>query len=124
MAGKPQRIVEAAIVESIGPVTAQDLVAMPEDTWGLLRDRITDRRQGNDGLVARCLACDGSVYIRTARRRGVSLPLFAHYSGNDPNGPWNHGRNSAPDDALAAQYRGRRPQGHDPLSASVAASHP
>jgi len=105
---KPQRIVEAAVVEGIGPVAAHDLVAMPEDSWGLLRDRITDRRQGNDGLVARCLACDGSVYIRTARRRGVSLPLFAHYSGSDPSCPWYHGRNTAPDDARAAQYQGRQ----------------
>jgi len=108
MGRKVQRIVEAALVEDIGPVTAQDLVGMPEDTWGLLRDRITDRRQGNDGVIARCLACDGNVYIRTARRRGVSLPLFAHYSGNDPNCPWHHGRNLAPDDARAAQYRGRQ----------------
>lgn len=105
---KPQRIVEAAVVDGIGPVTAHDLVAMPEDSWGLLRDRITDRRQGNDGLVARCLACDGCVYIRTARRRGVSLPLFAHYSGSDPSCPWYHGRNTAPDDARAAQYQGRQ----------------
>lgn len=108
MVRKPQRIVEAAIVERIGAITANDLLAMPGDSWGIIRDRITDRRNGRDGLVARCMACDGEVYIRTARIRGVSRPLFAHYAGSDPNCPWYQGRNIAPDDARAAQYHGRQ----------------
>lgn len=41
MARKPQRSVEAAIIENIGPVSIQELLAMPEDRWGMLRDRIT-----------------------------------------------------------------------------------
>lgn len=52
MGRKLQRIVEAAIIERIGPVTAQDLMAMSDDSWGLIRDQITDRRNGKDGLVA------------------------------------------------------------------------
>ena len=67
MVRKPQRIIEAALIEGIGPITARDMLVMPEDRWGLLRDRITDRRHGKDGLVARCMACEGAVYIRTAR---------------------------------------------------------
>jgi hypothetical protein len=67
MARKPQRIIKATLIEGIGPITARDLLAMPEDSWGLLRGRITDRRHGKDGLVARCMACEGEVYIRTAR---------------------------------------------------------
>lgn len=106
MARKPQRIIEATLIEGIGPITARDLLAMPEDSWGLLRGRITDRRHGKDGLVARCMACEGEVYIRTARLGGTSRPLFAHYSGRDPDCPWHHGRNAMPDDACAAQYQG------------------
>lgn len=107
-ARKPQRIVEAAMVNRIGPITARELLAMPENSWGLLRDRITDHRNGGDGLVARCMACESEVYIKTARLNGVSRPLFAHYSGSDPNCPWHQGRNVNPDDVRSAQYQGRQ----------------
>ena len=39
----PQRTVEAVMAEGIGEVSAQDLLAMPEDESGLLRDQITDQ---------------------------------------------------------------------------------
>ena len=106
MERQSQRIVAAAVVERIGPVTAHDLLAMPDDSWGVLRDRITDRRYGKDGLLATCMACGGEVYIRTARTRGVRRPLFAHYAGSNPNCPWYQGRNIKPEDARAAQYQG------------------
>ena len=96
------------MVERIGPVTAADLLTMSDDSWGIIRDRITDHRNGKDGLVARCMACECEVYIRTARRRSVARPLFQHYSGSDPNCPWYQGRNMTPNDARAAQYRGRQ----------------
>lgn len=105
---QPQRIVQAALVESIGPISAHDLLRMPEDSWGILRDRITDRRYGREGLDANCIACGGNVYIKTVRRRGVRHPLFAHYSGANPDCPWHHGPNTPIDDARAAQYRGRQ----------------
>lgn len=108
MTRKPRRIVEAAIVERIGPITAYDLLSMTDDSWGLIRDRITDRRNGKEGLIARCMACEGEVYIRTARAGGISRPLFAHYAGSDPNCPWYQGRNIPPDTARAAQYQGRQ----------------
>jgi hypothetical protein len=100
--------VEAAIVERIGPITASDLLAMSDDSWGLIRDQITDRRNGKDRLRAQCMACEGEVYVRTARIRAISRPLFAHYAGSDPNCRWYQGRNILPDDARAAQYQGRQ----------------
>ena len=108
MLRQPQRTLEAAIIEGIGLVTAHDLLSTDENRWGIWRDRITDRRQGKEGLTARCGNCDGAVYIKTAKLRGVSRPLFAHYSGSDPNCPWYRGRNIKPDDARASQYRGRQ----------------
>lgn len=108
MVRKPQRIVEAAIIEGIGPLTIQDLIAMPENRWGMIRDRITDRRNGKDGLSARCMWCENPVYIKTTKLGGESLPLFAHYSGSNPNCPWYHGPNINPDDARAAQYHGQQ----------------
>lgn len=104
----PQRIVEAAIIERIGPVTARDLLAMHDDSWGFLRDQITDGRYGKAGLMARCMACESAVYIRTSKLRGVARPLFQHYSGSDPACPWFHGRNIKPDDARADQYQGKQ----------------
>ncbi|OSZ70989.1 hypothetical protein CAP39_08685 [Sphingomonas sp. IBVSS1] len=108
MARMPKRVVEAAIIEHIGAVTAHDLLAMPDDRWGFLRDRITDRRNGKTGLVAKCLACECDVYIRAPKSRGIPRPAFSHYSGSDQNCPWYQGRNLSPDDARAAQYRGRQ----------------
>ena len=108
MGRQPQRNVAAAVVERIGSVTAHALLAMSDDSWGLLRDRITDRRYGKDGLLAICMACGGEVYVRTARTQGVSRPLFAHYAGSDPSCPWYRGRNIKPEDARAAQYQGQQ----------------
>jgi hypothetical protein len=108
MVRKPQRVVAAAVIERYGPVTAEDLLAMPDDRWGLIRDRITDQRYGKDGIRAQCMACEGDVYIRTARARGLNRPLFTHYAGGDPNCPWYTGSNMKPDDARAAQYQGRQ----------------
>ena len=108
MAKTPQRIVEAAIIERIGPVTAHDLLAMSDDSWGFLRDQITDRRNGKDGLVAKCMACECEVYIRAPKSRGVPRPAFWHYSGSDQTCPWYQGRNLDPNDARAAQYQGQQ----------------
>ncbi|HEY9090249.1 hypothetical protein [Parasphingorhabdus sp.] len=108
MARAPQRIIDAAFVERIGPITAHELLTMPDDSWGLIRDRITDRRNGKDGLVAWCMACESPVYIRTSKLRGIARPLFQHYSGSDPTCRWYQGRNLKPDDARAAQYQGRQ----------------
>lgn len=108
MARKIQRKVQAALIEKIGAVTAAELLEMADDSWGMLRDRISDRRNGGDGLTARCMACDSPVYIQSAPARGVNRPLFQHYAGGDPTCPWYHGKSIKPDDARAAQYQGRQ----------------
>ena len=101
---KPRRIIEEVIFEQLGPLSARDLLAMPRDGWESLRAGITDHRNGNGGLVAHCVACQGQVYITTSH----GLPLFAHYQGSDPRCPWYSGKNKHPNDARAAQYRGQQ----------------
>lgn len=82
---------------------------MPETRWGMIRDRITDWRNGKDGLSARCMWCDHPIYIKTTKIGDVSRPLFAHYSGSNPKCPWYNGSNNiTPDDARAAQYKGQQ----------------
>lgn len=108
MARRPQRVVEAAIIENVGPVTAHELLKMHDNEWGTLRDQITDRRNGNDGLVARCMACECNVYIRAPKSQGVARPAFWHYSGSDPSCRWYKGRNLKPNEVRAAQYQGRQ----------------
>lgn len=104
MSREPRRIIEEVIFEKLGPLSARDLLAMPREGWESLRAGITDHRNGKDGLVARCIACNGQVYISTSQGR----PLFAHYQGSDPLCPWYSGKNMHPDDARAAQYRGQQ----------------
>ena len=80
---KLKRIIEATLFEGgIGPVTARELVEMPEAEWGILRDRITDYRQGRPaGVVCRCVMCGDPVFIRARRKNGVHYPLFSHFQG-------------------------------------------
>lgn len=107
---RPSRIVEAAFFEKdIGPVSAAELLAMPEDSWGILRDRLTDyAREKEAGLLARCLMCGGRVFIQSRKHRGKRLPYFVHFKGGDPNCPWYCGMTMKPDDARAAQYQGQQ----------------
>src|ERR1700687_3221874 len=101
-AQRPRRIIEAAMIEGVGPVTALELLGMPEDDWGIIRDRITDRASGKaDGRVARCMMCEGRVFIQTRVKGGKKLPYFAHYKGGDPNCKWFHGKTMLPDAARA-----------------------
>lgn len=104
MSREPRRIIEEVIFEKLGPLSARDLLAMPREGWESLRAGMTDHRNGKDGLVARCIACNGQVYISTSQGR----PLFAHYQGSDPRCPWYSGKNMHPDDARVAQYRGQQ----------------
>lgn len=101
---QPRRTVEEVMFEGLGPLTARELLVMSRDGWEYLRAGITDNRHGKLGLVARCIACNGEVYITTAQGR----PLFAHYQGSDPRCPWYAGKNMHPNDARAAQYRGQQ----------------
>ncbi len=104
MTREPRRRIEEVIFDRLGPLSARALLAMTRDGWESLRAKITDHRNGKDGLVARCLACDGEVYITTSHGR----PLFAHYQGSDPHCPWYTGKPMRPDDVRAAQYQGQQ----------------
>lgn len=106
----PRRLVEAAIFEGdIGPVSAQDLLAMPTHQWGNLRDRITDQRQGrSSGLFCRCMMCGDPVFIRTRAWNGQSLPHFAHFQNGGRGCPWRTDATKHPDAVRAAQYGGRQ----------------
>lgn len=105
----PSRLVKAAIFEGdIGIVAAQRLLALEEDSWGALRDRINARQAEDPGRpLARCLMCEGPVYVRVSsdRRR---LPLFYHQRGGPADCPWYSGPTVQPDEARAAQYLGRQ----------------
>lgn len=107
---KLQRIIEAAIFEgAIGPVTARELIAMPEPEWGTLRDRITDHRYNRPtGLLARCMMCGDPVFIRARKKDGVPYPLFSHFQGGGLNCPWHQGRNENPEHVRQEQYRGQQ----------------
>lgn len=105
-----KRIIEATVFEGeIGPVTARELVAMPQTEWGLLRDRITDQRHGRPaGLICRCAMCGDPVFIRARKKSGVPHPLFSHFQGGGLGCPWHHGGNEHPDQLRKDQYGGQQ----------------
>lgn len=95
--------------QPIGAMSAPELLSLPEDTWGTLRDRLTDGARGSqDGLAARCLRCEGRVFIQTRKQGERRLPYFVHYKGGDPACPWHHGSSLSIDAARAAQYQGQQ----------------
>ena len=109
MAGKPQRIIEVAVVDRVGPITAQQLMTMSEAEWGLLRQRITDaRRERGPASIAACLRCGGAVFIKARAFRSQRLPYFAHFKGADTTCPWFTGDTQDPDSLKAGQYHGRQ----------------
>lgn len=107
--GKPRRIIQAAVFDhGIGAVSAKELLAMREDDWGFLRDRLTDHRRSRaEGFVARCMMCEGEVFIQTRKMAEKRLPYFSHFKGNPPC-PWHHSDTITPDAARAAQYDGQQ----------------
>ncbi|MDO9473730.1 MAG: DUF6035 family protein [Caulobacter sp.] len=109
MSSSPQRKIEYALIEGVGPISAKHLVALPEIEWGLLRQAITDAwRGGKRRQIARCLMCSGGVFIRAKAFRGLRLPMFAHFKGADGNCPWFTGETAAPNALRAGQYHGRQ----------------
>jgi hypothetical protein len=97
MASRPRRTIEAAVFDrGIGLVSASELLGMPESKWGLLRDRLTDRKQSDpDGLTAKCLMCEGRVFIQSRMLHDERLPYLAHYSGSDVHCPWYQGHTAS-----------------------------
>jgi hypothetical protein len=105
-----QRTIEVADFEfPRGPVTIQELMAMPRSDWSHLRTEI-NRRYQKDPLrpLARCRLCQGAVYIRSHYAGNEHLPVYAHYSGRQSNCPWHVGTTLTPDDARSAQYQGHQ----------------
>lgn len=107
MNNQPKRIIEHALLQSIGPISAERLLGLSETEWGLLRSAITDgRRARPPEHVARCLMCSGPVFIQARAFRGLRLPYFAHFKGGDVTCPWHTGETLHPNDARALQYDG------------------
>ncbi len=106
----PHREIKAVIFDGeLGFLTVEELMAMPPDRWGMLRDRLTDSRRGMAGeLVARCLLCESPVYIQAKPIQSARLPLFAHFRGGNPDCLWYQGKNKKPNDVRAQQYRGQQ----------------
>lgn len=99
-----RRIIQEVIFDDLGPLSIAALLKMQRPSWEALRAGITDQRSGKPGLIARCLLCQGEVFVRTAKGK----PLFAHYVGSDPSCPWFTGDNKKPDEVRAEQYQGRQ----------------
>ena len=128
MGREPQRTIKEAFIEDFNGenprgLTAAELLDMPKDIWGNLRDNITEchvyEKRGHTpkrGCIAYCRKCGDRVYIRAARNRGINLPFFEHYRGSNPKCPWYRGRK--PRDSRAAQYQGRQ---ESPLHRSMCA---
>ncbi|MCK1497917.1 hypothetical protein [Bradyrhizobium sp. 188] len=90
-------------------MTARELIDMPDAEWGILRDRITDYRQGRTaGLNCRCVMCWDPVFISARRKNGVPYPLFSHFQGGGSFCPWHHGANDHPERLRQAQYNGQQ----------------
>jgi hypothetical protein len=106
----PRRIVRAAMFEgTIGPITADELLAMDEDTWGHLRDIINDRRAADPQRpLAICLRCARALFIRAMKIAEKRLPLFVHFAHPELDCEWHVGKTISPDDARAAQYHGQQ----------------
>jgi hypothetical protein len=104
---QPRRIIEHALLQGVGPISAERLLGLSENEWGLLRSAITDGRRARPPRhVARCLRCSGPVFIQARAFRGLRLPHFAHFKGGDVSYPWHTGETLHPDDARALQYGG------------------
>lgn len=114
----------ALILPAPGVVSSTDLVAMPEDTWRTLRNRISDGHNGDpNGLKAVCMfpGCGGSVYVSEKPKKSRRYPYFAHRQGEGLECPWHPGSKLTPDEARAAQYKGNQVSAaHEFLCAELA----
>lgn len=107
---KPVRRIEAARFHGqVGVVSINELMALPKDTWGNLRDRITDYRSGSpQGIKCTCLACDHPVFIKVSSLNSRKYPLFSHYAPAPDDCQWRSEETSHPDELRAAQYAGKQ----------------
>ena len=105
-----QRTVREAVFDlPRGRITIEQLMAMEQARWEHIRSEINLQRRRDPGRpLARCLLCDGPVFIRSQYANNGHLPVISHYANSDPDCPWYDGRNLTPDDARAAQYKGHQ----------------
>lgn len=107
--GKPrplQRIVrQVRFAGIVGHVTADQLLAADEKYWRQWRNKLTDGRRGDPkGYVARCILCEGRVYIYLPN----GVPAFRHFAGEGLTCPWHTGENLTPDHIRKLQYHGQQ----------------
>lgn len=109
MSSHPTRRIECAIFSGgIGPIYADELIAMPKDKWGHYRDQITDNKNGKESINAHCYACGSPVFIKCKAFSGQKLPLFSHYSGGGNNCPYIQDKTLSPDTVRKLQYQGKQ----------------
>ncbi len=98
----------------LGLVTSDQLLSINSDMWQHWRTMLTKGRQGEpDGYKARCVLCDGMVYIAEVSSRDESAlggklvaPYFKHFGGEGIDCPWYTGEPLNPDDVRRLQYGG------------------
>lgn len=107
---EPQRTVKAAVFDGdLGPFTAAELMSLPEEAWGHLRDLISDRRAVQpENPLARCLLCKRGVFIRVQALGEQRLPMLVHFAEPGLNCEWHRATTIHPDAARAAQYAGQQ----------------
>lgn len=101
----------ALILPGPGVVSAEDLVAMPEQIWRALRQKITDGfKGGQHGFSATCMfpGCGGNVFISEKAKGERRYPYFAHREGEGLGCPWHTHAQMSLADARAAQYQGNQ----------------
>lgn len=94
--------------DEIGVLSVDDLMAMPSDKWGVLRDRISDVHTKKGEYLAVCARCGHGVYIVAVPSAEGTHPCFRHFSGASPNCEWFTSSSQSPDAIRAKQYQGKQ----------------
>ena len=100
----------------VGYVTADQLLSVKVDMWHHWRTMLTMGWQDKSkGYKARCVLCDGRVYIAQVSSRDESQPIgrrvapcFKHFGGQGTNCPWHTGEPLNPDEVRRLQYGGNQ----------------
>jgi len=107
---EPQRTIREVMVEGDrgNLLRVEDLQAMSPYEWGILRDSISNRHTGGEGISMLCMKCKHPVYIRAYNSFGMTLPGFVHFDGSPTWCEWYQGKNRTPDSLKAEQYNGQQ----------------
>lgn len=107
----PKKLTRTLKLAVIGDeiVSSDQLVASSERYWNTLRQYITDQWHGRPRRVAaKCIKCEGPVFISVHGSTAGKLPLFKHYNRGDPSCPWYTGDTARPDAIRAEKYGGNQ----------------